>query len=48
MDLKKALAMVEKEYEKAKKNDYVINPLAYALYIVWKQVDKEGLGHDKS
>ena len=41
MDLKKAIALLEKEYEKAKRSDYVRNPLAYALYKVWKQADKE-------
>lgn len=34
--------MIEAEYEKAIKLDYVKNPLAFALYAVWKKVDKEG------
>ena len=33
--------MLEEEYEKAQKLDYVKNPLAFALYAVWKKVDKE-------
>lgn len=33
--------MIEAEYEKALKLDYVKKPLAFALYAVWKQVDKE-------
>ena len=33
--------MIEAEYKKAQKLDYVKNPLAYALYAVWKKVDKE-------
>ena len=34
--------MIEEEYEKAQKLDYVKNPMAFALYAVWKKVDKEG------
>ena len=34
--------MIESEYEKAKKLEYVKNPLAFALYAVWKKIDKEG------
>ena len=41
MTLKKALAMVDREYEKAKENDYVKKPLAYALYKMWRLVDAE-------
>lgn len=32
------------EYEKAKELEWVKNPLAYALYKVWKIVDKEKVG----
>ena len=41
MTLKKALALVEREYERAKQNKYVRKPLAYALYHVWRMVDGE-------
>lgn len=41
MTLKKALAMVDREYEKAKQNEYVQKPLAYALYKVWRAVDQQ-------
>ena len=41
MTLTKALNMVEKEYERAKNLKYVRNPLAYALYKVWKEADKQ-------
>lgn len=41
MTLKKALALVEREYERAKQNKYVRKPLAYALYHVWRMVDAE-------
>ena len=39
--IKKALAMVGQEYEKAKQNSYIQKPLAYALYKVWMLVDAE-------
>ena len=34
--------MIETEYEKAKKLDYVKNKMAFALYAVWKKIDKDG------
>lgn len=37
----KVVKMLEDEYEKAKKLDYIKNPLSVALYAVWKKVDKE-------
>jgi hypothetical protein len=40
MLLKTALKMVEEEYEKAKKQDWIFNPLAYALYKVWKKANE--------
>jgi hypothetical protein len=39
--LDKAIAMVENEYESAKKLDHIRNPVAYALYKVWKIADQE-------
>lgn len=41
MTLEEAKALLEEEYERAKRLEYVINPLAYALYQVWKKVDKK-------
>ena len=41
MTLAKAIRLLEKEYERAKKLQYVHNPLAYALYQVWKVADRE-------
>ena len=41
MTLDKAIKLIETEYEKAKKLEWVHNPLAYALYKVWKMVDRE-------
>lgn len=48
MTLKKAIRLLEAEYETAKKLEWVHNPLAYALYKVWKKAaadhptEKEG------
>lgn len=36
----KVVRRLEKEYEKAQKLEFVQNPLAYALYKVWKMVDR--------
>ena len=41
MTLKKAINLLEQEYEKAKELEFVRNPLAYALYKVWRVVDTE-------
>ena len=41
MTLKKAINLLEKEYERAKKLEWVRNPLAWALYQVWKKADVE-------
>lgn len=41
MTIENALKMVEKEYEKAKTMPYVKKPLAWALFQVWKKVDRE-------
>ena len=41
MTLAKAIEMLVKEYERAKHIEYVQKPLAWALFQVWKQADKE-------
>ena len=41
MTIEKAIKMVEKAYEEAKGLDYVRNPLAFALYKVWKIADSQ-------
>ena len=41
MTLQKAMRLLAVEYEKAKKLEWVHNPLAYALYQVWKMADRE-------
>ena len=40
MTLEEAKKLLDEEYERAQKLEYVINPLAFALYQVWKKVDK--------
>ena len=42
MRLATAIKRLETEYEKAKRLEWVHNPLAYALYQVWKIADKDG------
>ena len=42
MTLERAIKILEKEYEKAKKLEWVRNPIAYALYKTWKQADISG------
>jgi len=34
-----AIARVIEEYERAKKLDFIYNPVAWALYKVWKEAD---------
>lgn len=41
MSLAKAITKLMDEYEKACKSEHVHNPLAYALYNVWKLADAE-------
>lgn len=46
MTLEKAIKALEKEYAKAKRLPYVRNPLAYALYQVWKIANEEDNRND--
>lgn len=39
MSLEKAIELLKKEYDKAKSLQFVKNPIAYALYQVWKTAD---------
>ena len=41
MTLEKAEKLLIEEYERAKKLEFVNDPLAYALYHVWKKADAE-------
>ena len=43
MSIDKVKALLDEEYEHAKGLSHVIDPLAYALYQVWKQVDKKNV-----
>ena len=42
MDIEKAITLLRKEYEKVRHSPYIRNPLAFALYSVYKVADKEG------
>ena len=42
MTLEQAVRMLEEEYERAQKLQYVRNPLAWALHRVWKVADRGG------
>jgi hypothetical protein len=39
MNLAQAIRILEKEYEKAKKMDFINKPLAYAFYRTWRIID---------
>lgn len=39
MTIENAIKRLQIEYERAQKLEFVRNPLAYALYNVWKSVD---------
>ena len=41
MKIETAIKLLVVEYERAKQNDFVYKPLAYALYQVWKIADNE-------
>lgn len=41
MTLEKAIELIKTEFEKANKSEQIKNPLAYAIYQVWKKADKK-------
>lgn len=41
MTIGKALELVAREYDKAKAQEWIHNPVAWALYIIWKIADTE-------
>ena len=43
--LEKIYRKIEKEYTRAQNLAYVRNPLAYALFKVWREIDKKGVRH---
>lgn len=47
MTLDRAKKLLDKEYEKAKTLEYVHNPLAYALFNVWRKADRESRKEQK-
>lgn len=38
--LEKVFRNIRKEYDNAKKRDYIRKPMAYAVYQTWKMVDE--------
>jgi len=40
MTLEQAIELLKKEYERAKKMEYVQRPLAWALFQVWKKAER--------
>lgn len=44
MRIETAEKMLREEYERAKKLEFVRNPVAWALYQVWKKADAEQKG----
>lgn len=47
MTIVKAKELLDEEYARANELKYVRNPLAYALYQVWKKADAEGVTNEK-
>ena len=45
MTLDKAKELLEVEYEKAKQHLWVVDPMCYALYQVWKAADAERINN---
>lgn len=41
MNINKAIMMLEAEYELAKQQERINDPVAYALYQVWKKADED-------
>lgn len=41
MTLKKAVKMLEEEYERAKQQEWILDPIGYALYETWKKAYEE-------
>lgn len=47
MTLTRAIKLLQATYEKAKHLDFVRDPVAWALYQVWKIADEEGRKRSK-
>mgnify|MGYP003490270069 CR=1 FL=1 len=49
MNIGQAIVLMIEKYEYAKKQEWIINKVAWALYQTWKEVDeKEEKQNDKS
>lgn len=42
MNIETAIKVLKAEYEKASKQKWIYNPVAYALYQAWKQANRGG------
>lgn len=40
MTLEKAIKLLQQEYDRASRLAFIKNPIAYALFQVWKMADK--------
>lgn len=45
MTFQEAIKLLESEYERAKRLDFVVNPIAYDLYQVWTKADRARTNH---
>ena len=41
MSLEKAIKLLQQEYDRASRLAFIKNPVAYALYQVWKKADEK-------
>lgn len=48
MDIEKVIEQIREQYEAAKKTNWVQRPLAYALWQVWKEVDRKERRREES
>ena len=45
MSLEEAIELLKKKYEEAKDLSFVVNPISYALYQVWREVERRDERH---
>ena len=43
MNIEQAIVLLIEKYEYAKKQDYIIKKVAWALYQTWKEVDEKSV-----
>lgn len=46
MTIERVIKMLKVEYERAKNINFVVKPLSWALYNVWKAVDEAEKGRE--